>query len=541
MSNGDNGSGQDAGVRQNWLFWACFAALVTTSFGFIVRAMVIGDWAKQFNLSETQSGEIFGVGLWPFAISIVLFSLVIDRIGYGKAMVFAFVCHVASAIITVCAPLMLPGPGADATALKAGQDAGYWMLYIGNFVVALGNGTVEAVINPVVATMYSREKTKWLNILHAGWPGGLVLGGILAIGMGAQTDWRYKVCLIFLPTLVYGIMLLGQKFPVQERVKAGVPYKSMLQEAGILGAVIVVTLMVREVGRVFSWGTYTQLAVGAILVLGYGAYVKALGRLMFIFLVIIMMPLAITELGTDSWITALMEPEMAQLGLPAGLVLVYTSAIMMIMRFFAGPIVHKLSPLGLLAVSSLVAALGLVALSASTGVAILLAATLYGFGKTFFWPTMLGVVSERFPKGGALTLNSISGVGMLTVGVVGTALLGNIQDKTIDGRLQEKHPEVHAKIIDAEKMSVFGAYSPVNQQKVDRLPEAERTQVQTVRDEAKKAALAGVAGFPVFMLVCYLILILYFRAKGGYKAEVLAGHEAKDERFTGGTEGPGEG
>src|SRR4028118_2373218 len=141
------------------LFYACFVALVTTAFGFIVRAVSLDQWGSEFNLSQTQLGEIAGVGLWPFAISIILFSLIIDKIGYKTAMIFAFVCHVASAIITIFAD-------------------GYWMLYLGTFIVALGNGTVEAVVNPVVATMFPKQKVKWLSILHAGWAGGLVLGGI---------------------------------------------------------------------------------------------------------------------------------------------------------------------------------------------------------------------------------------------------------------------------------------------------------------------------------------------------------------------------
>jgi MFS family permease len=153
---------QTAGIEahQKRLFWGCFIALIATAFGFVVRSMVINDWGTEFGLTETQKGEIFGVGLWPFAISIILFSLVIDRIGYGKTMAFAFVCHVVSAILTIFA-------------------TGYWMLYIATFIVALGNGAVEAVINPVVATMFRNEKTKWLNILHAGWPGGMVIGGRL--------------------------------------------------------------------------------------------------------------------------------------------------------------------------------------------------------------------------------------------------------------------------------------------------------------------------------------------------------------------------
>lgn len=241
----------------------------------------------------------------------------------------------------------------------------------------------------------------------------------------------------------------------------------MLQEVGALGCLIVTALIVFEVTRVltgmdlifsesaaFMAGATEQVQLGVkvgitlAITIVYGLIAQSLGRPMFVFLLLIMIPLATTELGTDSWISELMEPEMARLGLAGGWVLVYTSAIMMILRFFAGPIVHKLSPLGLLAASAVVAACGLVFLSKATGVTILAAATLYGFGKTFFWPTMLGVVAEQFPKGGALTLNTTGGVGMLGVGVVGAALLGNIQDKTIDDQLAKADPALHAEVVD---------------------------------------------------------------------------------------------
>ena len=130
-------------------------------------------------LNAVEKGKISGVGVWPFAVSIILFSLFIDKIGYGRAMVFAFVAHITYAIVVICAPLLLAAPGQVRKQCLPGKQAGYWMLYFGNFIFALGNGTVEAVINPVVATMFSRDKTKWLNILHAGWPGGLVLGGLI--------------------------------------------------------------------------------------------------------------------------------------------------------------------------------------------------------------------------------------------------------------------------------------------------------------------------------------------------------------------------
>lgn len=492
------------------LFWGCFMALIATAFGFIVRTMIIDDLGAQFNLSETQKGEIFGAGLWPFALSIVLFSLVIDKIGYGRAMVFAFVCHVLAGVLTIFA-------------------TGYWSLFIATFIMSLGNGTVEAVINPVVATMFSKEKTKWLNILHAGWPGGLVIGGLMALWLGAEANWQLKVALVFIPTILYGIMLFGRKFPVHERVAAGVSYQAMLKEVGVIGALIIVSLMTFEVGRVFNFaqlGTVVgvpvlNLVIIVVVVGAFGAYVQSLGRPLFIFLLFIMMPLATTELGTDSWITPLMSEEMSRLGLQAGWLLVYTSFIMMVLRFFAGPIVHALSPLGLLAASAAIAAVGLTFLSYATGFMILVAATLYGFGKTFFWPTMLGIVAERFPKGGAMTLNTIAGVGMLSVGIVGAVFLGLIQDRSIDRNLKaydlQQGTSLHSAYVTQEKISVFGSYVALDQDKLKTAPKEDQEVVTDVSNTARKQALRTVAIFPCIMFVCYLILIFYFRSQGGYK------------------------
>ena len=176
-------------------------------------------------------------------------------------------------------------------------------------------------------------------------------------------------------------------------------------------------------------------------------------------------------------------------------------------------------------VSSAVAIVGLIALSKAGGILIFLAATIYGFGKTFFWPTMLGVVSERFPKGGALTLNTISAVGMLSVGVIGAAFLGNIQDKEIDQGLQTRNPALHARVVVEEKVSVFGSYRSLDQDKVGQLATQDKSIIENITAKAKQNALMTVAIFPAFMLVCYVALILYFRSKGGYQAEELAEQE----------------
>ncbi len=501
-----NTANASGGKPDMLLFYACVISLVATSFGFVLRAFVLSDWGAEFQLTQTQLGEISGVGLWPFAISIVLFSLIVDKVGYKTSMVFAFLFHVASAILTIFA-------------------TGYWMLYIGTFMMALGNGIVEAVVNPVVATMFPKQKTKWLSILHAGWPGGLVLGGLLALAWGPETAWEMKIGLIFIPTLLYGGMMVTRRFAANERVQAGVSYLDMLKEMGGVGALLITALVVFQLGEVFGWGTIVSVIVTLVIAVGYGLYVKSWGRPLFIVLLLIMIPLAITELGTDSWISSLMASEMEKLGLQGGWVLVYTSAIMLMMRLFSGSIIHRISPLGLLAVSSFVAAIGLYYLSYAVGISILIAATIYAFGKSYLWPLMLGVVSEQFPKGGALTLNVIAGLGMISAGVIGAGVLGFLQDKRADGGIakydMEHNTTLYNTYLTEEKTSLFGEYQALDFEKFENAPQEDKDTIHGIQEESKKVALRDIVVFPIIMLISYLLLVLYFKRKGGYKAKVL--------------------
>lgn len=488
------------------LFVTCFAALIATSFCFVLRAFVIDDWGREFALSATQKGELLGVGLWPFAISIVLLSLVIDRLGYKPVLWAAVACHLAGIGITL---------GAD----------GYWSLYLGTFLLALGNGAVEAAINPLIATVYRNDKTTWLNMLHAGWPGGLVLGGVLAIAMGGDVDWRWKIGLLIIPVVCYALLLLRQVVPVHERVAAGVSYREMLAEAGYVSALIVSALIVLEVGRVFAWPLWLQAALIVALTACYAAYARSAGRPLFIFMLIIMVPLATTELGTDSWITSLLEPQMAAAGLDPGWVLVYTSALMLVLRLFAGPLVHRFSPLGLLALCSVIAAAGLYGMSMSTGGALLLAATVYGVGKSFFWPTSLGLVAEQFPKGGALAINGIAGVGMLAVGIVGSVFLGAVQDRATGDALRA-HDEQHGSALyqgyfTRERRGLFGDYRSLDDDAVAAADGDVQATVAGIVADSKRTALRYVAVLPLLMLLAYLGLIAYFRSRGGYAAVQL--------------------
>ena len=455
------------------LFWGCFIALITTAFAFITRAFLVNTpdfWPKDFGFDSVQAGELFGAGIWPFAISIIIFSLIIDRIGYKVAMIFSFVCYVIYSIFALKAYGMVQGLSGDE--LIAAQKSAFGTLKTGSIILGLGNGTVEAFINPVVATMYKKEKTKWLNILHAGWPGGLVIGGLLTIALGTQAaeDWRILVYLIAGPAIVFLVMLMGREFPQNERVASGVSYREMLAEFGVIGAAIASFLIFREVGNALAWSDGLVYGLIAASIVAYGAYCKSLGRPLLIFLCIIMMPLAITELGTDGAITGIMTEPMEAANWSPLWVLIYTSAIMMVLRFFfAGPIVEKLTPIGLLIASAALAIVGLFMLSSAAGVAaIFIFATLYGLGKTFFWPTMLGIVSEQCPKGGALTLNAIAGIGMLSVGIVGQPLIGKMTEDATISALKEEKPEVVDKIT---KTSTYflGEYTAVDMDKVNAL------------------------------------------------------------------------
>jgi hypothetical protein len=203
-------------------------------------------------------------------------------------------------------------------------------------------------------------------------------------------------------------------------------------------------------------------------------------------------------------------------------VLVYTSAIMMVLRFFAGPLVKVLSPLGLLAACAVLAMIGLNLLAFASGLLfVFFAATLYGVGKTYFWPTMLGVVSEQCPKGGALTINAIAGIGMLTVGIIGGPLIGRMQEASAQKAIEREMPGVYQQV-SAESAYFLGTYTAVDPEAIGGLPAEQQEQVSEIDKRAKQGALAKISIFPGVMLACYIGLILYFRARGGYKAVSLS-------------------
>jgi len=483
-------------ANQRRIFVASFLTLIAAGIGFAIRGGILGDWGTQFGFTKSELGSITGGGLVGFGVTIIACSLFADRVGYKLLLIAAFVLHLLSAGVTLAATPVFE---------SAGKDAAYQCLYWGMFMFALANGLCEAVINPLVATLYPKQKTHYLNILHAGWPGGLILGGLLAYGFVGEDAfikrlrWEIPMAFFLVPTLWYGLITLKEKFPMSEARAAGVNFGQML--AQFKSPILLMLLFLHAL-------------------VGY------------------------VELGTDSWISDIMKNTIKENAL---LLFVYTSGLMFVLRFFAGPIVERINPLGLLFISSILGCIGLLLLgTVQTGIAIVAAATVYGLGKTFLWPTMLGVVGERFPKGGALTMGTMGGIGMLSAGLLGGPGIGYEQDYFAAEKLESVSPEAYAAYKSPDKNSFlfFPAISGLDGAKVGALTDKVATidkleakqqpvpqAVQLTPQEAKdvgpvleagiyggRMALKATAAIPATMAVGYLLLILYFRAKGGYKA-----------------------
>jgi MFS family permease len=462
------------------------------------------------------------------------------------------------------------------------------------FLFAVGNGIAEAVVNPLVATLFPRDKTHYLNILHAGWPGGLVVGGLISTVFTGEdlfgwrpfekpVPWQYQISLFLVPVALYGLMMLGQHFPRSEASQKGVSYRNMLRELGMLGAAVICVLLGLFFHSDLQLPTVASIILaGAIwLAISYATGFHA-GPVLLAVLLVTHALVGYVELGTDSWIGKITGAIMAkkQYGL---MLFVYTSTLMFVLRFFAGPIVERTSPLGLLFVSALLGATGLTLLGNATSILLCaIAATVYACGKTFFWPTMLAVASEQFPRGGAITIGAVGGVGMLSAGLLGGPGIGFEQDHYASETLKEKNPAVFERYkapaenqflgfrtvgLDGAKVGVLEdegkeAVRALEVLKADRSakPEAVANQQKLVDwwESAKATAAedkglvtdAGLYGgrmalkltaiVPATMAMIYLAMILYFKARGGYRAQELISKHEEAEMMVGGIAGPAE-
>lgn len=528
-----------------WLLWAGFMAILAAGVGFAIRTGIYDNWGSEFGFNASQLGAIGGAGFTGFCFGIIIGGMLADKIGYGKLVAAAFLFHVASAGVTFMAV-----KGADPQLV-------YSCLYWGAFLFAVANGTLEAVANPLVATLFPHNRTHYLNILHASWPAGLIIGSALGWVLDDQLklDWRMQFSIFLVPTLIYGAMFVGQKMPKSEASQKGLSLAEMFKDVGILGGLVVCYLLSRFFGAelippvvgalglpdairdsVVNYGGY---AIGGALLVAIAVMTKfSLGSPLLFILFIAHALVGAVELGTDNWLPNItgniLTSEQGKF------LFVFTSSVMFLLRFCADFIEKKigLSPLGILFICSILAVIGLnLTARIETITMAFVALTIYGIGKTFFWPTMLAVASDRFPRTGAVAISIMGGIGMMSAGLVGAPGLGYFKDRYATEELKKVDAALYEEYKSATP-SKFLFFDEVNGLDGKKLGEVRETAKDQRSEAQQKVAAADIQGdrntlvtdslIPATMAVIYLGLIVYFASIGGYKPITLAEEEAMD-------------
>jgi MFS family permease len=425
-------------IPRQQLFTASCLALLVTSLSFGIRAGILGKLGTEFNLSGSELATIAATAFWGFPLAVVVGGIIVDFIGMKRLLVMAFIFHLAGIILTIA-------------------STGYWTLFLSTLLIGIANGTVEAACNPLVASLFTNNKTTKLNHFHLWFPGGIFIGTLIVYFLNkVGVSWQMEVGIMLIPTLIYGYLFSKLKFPVTERVAAGVSHLSMYKS-------------------LFNW--------------------------LFLFMLICMFGTAITELFTGQWIDVLLKNVTEN----AILILTLDTGVMVVGRAFAGPVVKKFSPQGVLLISTVLATIGLYLLGHSTGNMIFIGALVFGMGVCYFWPTMLGFVSENLPKTGAVGMNLMGGVGMFAVAIY-TIIMGKHYDAL-----------VAAKLPAGADLQLYSKAPP-------------GSEMANALFEANKAAGPAIINFtmmiPLFLIVAFAGLNLYMR--GRKKPEMLvavaAGH-----------------
>ncbi|QDV63297.1 MFS transporter [Crateriforma conspicua] len=500
------------------LMLASFLTLVASGIGFATRTAAGGPWEREFNIGGGQFGAILGAGFLGFGLMIFFGGILVEKFGYKKLLMLAFVLHLVSAVMLFIANPLFDG-WRESDPENATQNV-FNVLFWSAFLFSICQGLYEAVINPLIAQLYPDNKTHYLNILHAGWPAGMIVGGLFAAGFigeeawFTELPWQWALASFAIVVVAYGIMVIPEKFP-------------------------------ETVGESSS---------------DFATVFSCFASIPFLVLIVLHALIGYMELGVDSWMTKLMENLLPN----SVLILVYTSMLMFVLRFFAGPIVHKINPIGLLLGSSVIACLGLLWLGSpiqSVGM-IFVAATFYSLGKAFLWPTMLGVAGERYPQSGSVAMGALGAAGMLCVGQIAGPRIGTQQGFSMSENLQQTAPETFERYAEPEAITAWGyEYRPLDAAKLNAANGAElgedgkpvSTQALAdaeLIDEADKEVLLANADtdfsavqdsylfggrraltltsyVPATMAIGFLGLLIYYRSIGGYKA-IKIDHEHED-------------
>jgi len=513
------------------LLWAGFMAILAAGTGFAIRGGIFDNWGAEYGFTGAQLGAIGGAGFSGFCFGIIVGGVVCDKIGYGKLVILAFVLHVLSAVVTFTA---------------AGASA-YTSLYWGMFIFAYANGTLEAVANPLVATLFPNNRTHFLNILHASWPAGLVIGSVLGwlLDDMMKVKWQFQLALYLIPTVGYGLMFLGQHMPKSEASKKGLSLGEMFNDVGILGAAVVCYLLTLFCQDALGLPPAAGYVIGGVLLIVVAIMTKgSLGSLLLFVLFVTHALVGAVELGTDGWIQNITGNLFTSA--EGKYLFMWTSLIMFSLRFCANFIEKRLglSPVGILVICATLACIGLNLASNITTIGVaFLALAVYAIGKTFFWPTMLAVASDRFPRTGAIAISIMGGIGMLSAGMIGSPGLGYAKDRFATEALAQSNPAALEQY-KAAKPSKFLFFSEAPALDGTKLAEAQKATAEARTPEQKAVAEASIAGdrktlkadsfIPATMAVIYLLILLYFKAIGGYKPVhiVPVEEQAKAEQMT---------
>lgn len=504
-------------IHSKRLLYAGFVAILAAGTGFAVRGGILDNWGAEFGFSSTQLGVISGAGFTGFCFGIFVGGLIVDKLGYGKLIAASFALHVLSAIVTFSA-----GGGMDAS-------VAYQYLFWGTFIFALANGALEAVANPLVATLFPENRTHYLNILHASWPLGMVLGGAVGwfLDDRLHLSWKLQLAVFLVPTVAYGVMFWGQRFPKSEAAQKGLSLGEMFKDVGLLGGVVIAVMVALFFQATFPGLPLWLIVVGALVVLGLIGKITrfAMGSAILFILFGTHILVGAVELGTDGWIQNITGNILTSEQGKA--LFVMTSLTMFILRFCAAWIEAnlKLSPVGLLLVCAVLAFVGLnLASGIETFGGAVFALLIYGVGKTFFWPTMLAIVGDRFPRTGAVAMSIMGGLGMMSAGLIGLPGLGYAKDRFAGEALQEAAPAVYAESMseDANRWLVFKPVVAIDglklgEAKAAAAPSEAQKALVAADLEGDRKTLRVDSAIPAALAVIYLGFLVYYRSRGGYR------------------------
>jgi MFS family permease len=394
-------------INKSRLFTASCFALITTAMAFAIRAGILTELGDKFQLNNVELGWINSMAFLGFPVATIVGGLLYNLFGPKKLMWAAFICHVAGILLTIFA-------------------GGFWTLLVSTFFIGFANGTVEAACNPMISDIYHENKITKLNKFHVWFPGGIVIGSLIAFLMReADMGWQLQLATMLVPTAIYAYLIYGQEFPTSENIN-----------------------------------TSTTTNISNLL------------TPLYLFMIFCMTLTATTELGTQQWV----EKLLGNAGAHPLLVLAMVTGIMAVGRYFAGPVIHRLNPTGVLWGSAILATIGIGLMSIATGPLVYVAAIVFAIGVCYFWPTMIGFTAENVPKTGPLGMSLMGGAGMFATSMW--------------------HPVIGG-WLDTEKAAALASGKTME--------EAELI--------AGQATLDNLAVFPAILIVAFGILFFYMKRR----------------------------